>query len=158
MYAPGEVAISVASGQDTDAVRCLWREYWDSLRLPSDFQGFADEMKSLPGLYAAPRGILLLAQSQNRPAGTAAMRPLNKRSCEAKRLYVRPQYRRKGIARALLDRLVTEARAAGYSEMYGDTLRTMTSALEMYNEIGFTEVGPYSQNPTPDAIFLRLSL
>ncbi len=86
------------------------------------------------------------------------MRPLNKHSCEAKRLYVRPQYRRKGIARALLDRLVTEARAAGYSEIYGDTLRTMTSALEMYKEIGFSEVGPYSQNPTLDAIFLRLSL
>lgn len=148
----------MASGEDLEVIRSLWREYWESLQLSPKFQGFGEEIKSLPGPYAAPAGVLLLARIEGTPAGTAALRALHHRSCEAKRLYVRPQFRRMGVARALLDRLVAEARAAGYSEMYGDTLNTMASALELYRHVGFHEVGPYSPDPTPGATYLRLSL
>jgi putative acetyltransferase len=51
-----------------------------------------------------------------------------------------------------------DARAAGYRKMYGDTLKTMKSALKLYRHIGFAEVGQYSANPTPDAVYLRLLL
>ncbi len=158
MPACSEVNIIPASGEEMDAIRNLWREYWDSLGLPPEFQNFAEEFRELPGKYAPPEGRLLLALIDGKPAGTAALRPVSTCSCEAKRLYVRPQYRGKGIGRSLLLRLVEEARAAGYREMYGDTLKSMTSALQMYSQIGFCEVAPYSSNPTPDAIFLRLSL
>jgi putative acetyltransferase len=91
-------------------------------------------------------------------AGTIALRPLRLQACEAKRLYVRPQFRGGGIGRLLLERLIREARKVGYKELYGDTLPSMASALGMYRAMGFTEVGPYSANPTPGAIFLRLDL
>lgn len=123
-----------------------------------DFQDFAQELESLPGVYAAPRGRLLIAWIEGEPAGSGAFRPLSATACEAKRVYVRPQYRGKRVGKALLDRLIADARAAGYSEMYADTLRTMTAALKMYREYGFAEVGPYSAKPTPDAIYLRLLL
>ncbi len=153
-----ELDIILASGHDIETVQTLWREYWDSFGLPQDFQNFAEELRTLPGAYAEPEGRLLLAQSQGKSAGTAALRPLNTHCCEAKRLYVRPQYRGKGIGSALLNRLIEEARAAGYQKMYGDTLTSMTTALQMYNRLGFSEVPPYSTNPTPGAIFLRLFL
>ena len=157
MSQTSEVDIIVASSQEIDAVQSLWREYWDSLGLPQDFQGFCEEVKTLPGLYAPPRGRLLLALVRGNPAGTAALRPLSAYSCEGKRLYVRPQYRGEGVGGSLLHRLVEEARSAGYREMYGDTLKSMTAALKMYREAGFSEVSPYSSNPTPGAIFLKLS-
>jgi putative acetyltransferase len=150
--------IVLASGQQIDAIRALWREYWDSLALPADFQNFAEELATLPGAYAPPKGRLLLATIDGAPAGTAAFRPLTEQSCEAKRLYVQPGHRGLGLGRALLNRLITEARGAGYREMYGDTLTSMTSALQMYFRFGFSEVPPYSANPTPGAIFLRRSL
>ena len=153
-----KVEIVSASGQEIDAIRDLWREYWDSLALPPDFQNFTEENRTLPGVYALPKGRLLLALVQGKPAGTIALRPLSKSSCEAKRLYVRPSYRGEGLGRALLDQLVKEARGAGYQEIFGDTLKSMTSALQMYSQIGFFEVGPYSSSPTPDAIFLKLPL
>lgn len=147
-----------ASDPDIEAVRDLWNEYWNSLGLPPDFQNFADESLTLPGAYAPPKGRLLIALVQGKPAGTAALRPLSAQSCEAKRLYVRPQYRGRGIGRALIDRLISEARFAGYEAMYGDTLKSMKSALQLYNQVGFREVAPYSSNPTPLAVFLKLSL
>lgn len=102
--------------------------------------------------------MLLIALVQGEPAGTAAFRPLGEYSCEAKRLYVRSIYRGLGIGRALLDRLIAEARGAGYREMYGDTLKSMAPALGMYLDMGFCEVAPYSSHPAPDAIYIRLTL
>jgi len=132
--------IGIASGREIATVQDLWEEYWNSVGLPRNFQDFEEEQKSLPGRYAPPKGRLLLAVSGGDAAGTAAFRPLTESACEAKRLYVRPRYRGQSIGRALLDRLVTEARAAGYREMYGDTLKSMTAALRMYSEFGLTEV------------------
>ena len=153
-----EFNIVLAGAQDIPAVQSLWREYWDSFGLPADFQGFEEECSMLPGVYAPPRGRLLLAFYQGEPAGTAALRVLDDSSCEAKRFYIRPQYRGKGIGGALLGRLIEEARAMGYKEVYGDTLESMSSALRMYRRLGFSEVAPYSPEPTPGAIYLKLVL
>jgi ribosomal protein S18 acetylase RimI-like enzyme len=155
----GEPCISPAgSEEEIEQIRRLWREYWDAAGLPPDFQNFEAEVRSLPGSYAPPGGRLLLARIGDEAAGSAAFRPLGAQSCEAKRLYVRPAFRRMGIGEALLSRLIAEARAQGYSEVYCDTLPAMTSALRMYRELGFTEVGPYATNPTPGAVFFRLTL
>ena len=158
MSLDGKIEIVLASDPQIYAVQALWREYWDSFGLPEHFQNFADECRTLPGVYAPPLGRLLLALCQGEAAGTAALRPLNVNSCEAKRLYVRPQFRGLGIGNALLRRLVHEARTAGYLEMYGDTLQSMASALKMYKRFGFSVVPPYSDKPTAGAIFLKLPL
>lgn len=147
-----------SSDHDVSAVRTLWLEYWQSLGLPADFQNFSEEMASLPGLYAAPRGRLLLALKDGVLAGAGAFRPLDAQACEAKRLYVPPQFRRLGIASALLERLIHEACRTGYKYMYGDTLPSMESALQLYRRVGFQEIPPYSSAPTPGAIYLRLAL
>jgi GNAT superfamily N-acetyltransferase len=153
-----EPQIILASGPSIGMVQDLWREYWLSLGLPPDFQNFAEEVCGLPGAYDSPRGRLLLALVTGEPAGTAAFRPIGAHSCEAKRLYVRPEYRGKRIGKALLERLVLEARLEGYREMFGDTLKSMTAALDMYSQAGFAVVPAYSSMPTPDAIFLKLCL
>ena len=86
------------------------------------------------------------------------MRPFDSGRCEAKRLYVRPRFRSRGVGRALLDWLIAECRAAGYCEVLGDTMPAMARALEMYDRMGFERTGPYSGKPTEGAIYLRLKL
>jgi putative acetyltransferase len=150
--------VQPASLAEIDAVKELWSEYWQSLGLPLDFQGFAEELRTLPGKYAPPTGCLLLGQIDGQTAATGAFRQLSPDSCEAKRLYVRPAYRRLGLAGALLRRLIEEARLRGYSNLYADTLPSMTSALNLYRGMGFAEVGPYSDDPTQGAVYLHLGL
>ena len=77
-----EVEIILASDEAINEIRSLWREYWDSLALPPDFQNFAEECRTLPGMYAPPKGRLLIALMHGRPAGTAALRPLSGYACE----------------------------------------------------------------------------
>ena len=71
---------------------------------------------------------------------------------------MRPEFRGRGLGRALLEWVIAEARVAGYREMLGDSMPVMEAALEMYHRMGFERTGPYASEPTPGAIFLRLKL
>ena len=150
--------VSAGDTEALDAVRRLWRAYWKDFDLSPCFQGFEDELRGLPGKYARPGGRLLLARSGAVAVATIGFRPFNAESCEAKRLYVDPAYRGQGIARALLAKVMDEARASGYRAIIGDTLPAMATALDLYRRIGFVETGPYHPDPTPGAIYLRLEL
>lgn len=143
---------------DLAAVRELWREYWKSIDLPDEFQGFAEELQGLPGKYAEDGGALLFAWIEGVPAGTIALRRLNDRAGEVKRLYLRPQFRGRGLGRHLVEQVIERARVIGYETLYADTLPIMTDALRLYAKMGFETTGPYAADPTPGAIFLKLRL
>jgi putative acetyltransferase len=150
--------IQPVSAAEWDQVRELFREYWTSFGFSPCFQGFEAEVAGLPGVYAPPGGALVLALIDGHAAGCAALRRFDALRCEAKRLYVRPQFRGQGVGRALLDWVIAEARTMGYREMVGDTIPQMAVALAMYDRAGFERTGPYAEAPTPGAIYLRLKL
>ena len=156
---PGiEIAQAITSGQ-LDQARELFLEYADSLGFSLCFQGFEDELKNLPGSYAPPAGRLLLARVQNHPAGCVALRPIDRQICEMKRLYVRPGHRGTGIGQMLIDRVITEAGAAGYQRMRLDTIESsMQNAIALYRREGFVEIAPYRSNPIAGALYLELLL
>jgi len=150
--------VAAASSSDLERVRTLLEEYWQSFGFSPSLQDFATEVAGLPGDYQPPHGRLALALAGDEAAGCVALRRLDAERCEAKRLYVRERFRGQGAGRALLEWLVSEARQAGYAEMFGDTLPVMDRALELYERMGFERTGPYAANPTPGAVFLRLRL
>jgi GNAT superfamily N-acetyltransferase len=150
--------VTVESGVRLEQVRGLFEEYWKSFGFTPCFQNFSNEVAQLPGKYSLPGGRLAMALMDAEPAGCAALRQLDAVRVEAKRLYVRPAFRGSGLGRVLMDWLIAEARQMSYREMVGDTMPVMTQALEMYRRMGFEQTGPYAENPTPGAIFLRLKL
>ena len=132
---------------DAAIVRTLLREYAAALPVDLDFQDFEAEVATLPGKYARPRGRLLLARDGNRVLGCIGMRPLAGNDCEMKRLYVRPDARGLNLGRLLVERLLDEARNAGYTRMFLDTLPTMEAAQRLYAQLGFEETEAYVFNP-----------
>lgn len=151
--------VPAAGGPRLEQVRALFRVYWDSFGFTPCFQGFGAEVKGLPGVYAPPDGRLGLALVDGEPAGCVALRRLDRERCEAKRLFVRPEFRGEGLGRALLEWIIAEARAAGYQWMYGDTIaEAMPTALAMYRRHGFQECEPYLEQPSPGAVCIRLDL
>jgi putative acetyltransferase len=145
-------------GEPLAAARQLFEEDAASLDINLCFQGFDEELSSLPGAYAPPRGRLLLACHGKESAGCVALRPLETDTCEMKRLYVRPAYRTGGVGRLLAERVIHEAATAGYRRMRLDTLPIMESALQLYRRLGFREIAPYTANPVKGAVFLELQL
>jgi ribosomal protein S18 acetylase RimI-like enzyme len=151
--------VPASSSADVDRVRALFREYEQSLGISLCFQGFDEELASLPGAYAPPRGRLLLAlDASGEAAGCVALRPVGEDVCEMKRLYLRPSLRGQGAGRALATRIIDEARVAGYRAMRLDTLPTMTEAAAMYVTLGFRKIAPYYPSPVEGTLYLELEL
>ncbi|QGZ39161.1 N-acetylglutamate synthase-like GNAT family acetyltransferase [Pseudoduganella flava] len=140
--------------RDLPIVRELFREYAAELGVDLCFQNFEEELATLPGKYAAPRGRILIAWDGDSAAGCVALRPVDAERGEMKRLYVRPAYRARKLGRALAERICDEARAAGYREICLDTLATMQAAVGLYEQLGFRPIGPYVHNPLEGVLFL----
>ncbi len=141
-------------------VREFLLEYAGWLEFNLCFQGFDEELRTLPGKYSPPQGRLLLAYWSGEPAGIGALRPLDEAGvCEMKRLYVRPEFRGKGIAREIAERLIEEACRIGYKAMRLDTVPgKMDSAIALYRDLGFQETKPYYGTPVESTLFMELQL
>ena len=146
-------------GERLEDVRALFIEYAESLGFSLCFQGFDEELRELPGMYAPPRGRLLLAIEDGRPAGCVGLHEWDGSAAEMKRLYVRPEFRGRDLGRRLALAALDEARAAGYSSVRLDTIPSkMEAAIAMYRQLGFREISPYRENPIPGALYLELCL
>jgi putative acetyltransferase len=153
------VKITAAQSPDEiEEVRHLFWEYETFLGVDLSFQGFEDELASLPGKYAPPTGALFIAVSGRRTVGCAALRKLEDAVCEMKRLFVRPQFRGRGLGRHLAVRIVDEAIRLGYSMMLLDTLDTLKRAMKLYESLGFVRTEPYYHNPLPGVVYWKLDL
>ena len=141
------------------AIRELFLEYAQSLGFSLCFQNFDKELAELPGMYAPPKGRLLLATFDQANAGCAGLHPLEGDVCEMKRLYVRSRFRGSGLGQRLAETAIAEARAIGYRTMRLDTIvGKMDHAIALYHRLGFTAIDPYRPNPIPGALYMELRL
>jgi len=141
----------IAVARDLDVVRELFREYGDSLEEHRQYLvGFDDEVERLPDGY----DVILVAGGE----GCVALRRLDERACEMKRLYVRPAARGSGTGRGLVAAAIEHARGRGYEVMRLDTLPAMAEAATLYGSLGFVETDRYNDNPAPGVRFMELDL
>ena len=138
--------------------RRLFQQYADDLGFDLEFQGFSQELAKLPGDYAPPAGCILLAERAAAYVGCVALRLLEKKICEMKRLYVAPAHRGRKIGRTLAEAIIGEARSRDYAQMRLDTLESMTAANAIYHSLGFRPIKPYRYNPLDKPFFFELNL
>jgi len=147
------------TSNDLEEARTLFKEYEAGLGISLCFQSFDQELANLPGDYAPPQGRLLLAREHDQLLGCIALRPVGPTTCEMKRLFVRPEYRARGLGRVLVEAIIEEARKIGYASMRLDTLPSkMDRAIALYRSIGFVEIPPYYNTPVDTTTFMELDL
>ncbi len=143
---------------DAASVLDIWREFIAQSPVNLDYQANGAEFTTLPGKYAAPEGCVLLADRDGDILGCVAMRRVTSAICEMKRLHVRPHARGVKLGDELVDRLIDEARAAGYREIRLDVQEKSASARALYARFGFVPADAITFNPVPGASFLGLEL
>ncbi len=153
-------SIRAATAGDMGSIAALFRTYARGIGVDLSYQGFEQELASLPGAYAPPLGALFIAVSATEaPIGCVAVRPFGEPGvCEMKRLHTLPDSRGAGIGSALAAAAIEAATQAGFATMLLDTLPSMTAALTVYRRLGFEVTSAYYDSPLPDTIFMRKAL
>ncbi len=156
----------VSGEDDLTEMEQLIREYTDSILVEGGeevrsclaSQHLDDELRDLVKKYGLPSGRMYIAKLNGETAGCVSITRNDEEYCEIKRLYVRPEYRGRGISRILMEKAIAEARDIGYRYMRLDTFPFMEQAIRIYLQRGFYEIGKYNDNPAETAVFLQLAL
>lgn len=147
--------ISAQSENDYAAAAILFREYAAWLNIDLCFQNFDEELLNLSEMYASPEGVILLSKEQEGFTGCVAVRKKETDVAELKRMYIKPQFRNKGLGNDLLQHALKAATAMGYKKIRLDTLSHMTDAINLYTKAGFYSIEPYYFNPEKNALFFE---
>ena len=141
------------AGQLADVTQLL-NEYFDAIGVL-----LRDDAAAILAFLSDPTSGLWIAYADGVAAGCVALRPLPDLSgaCECKRLYVNPQFRRRGLADALVAAMETFAGAAGYDTVYLDSKDDLHAAIALYGRLGYTDCPRYNDNPQA-TVFMRKAL
>ena len=121
-------------------------------------QHYDEELAHLGEKYAPPGGRIYLLTADGEAAGCVGLRRIDSDTGELKRLYVRPAFRGRALGRLLTERIIADARAAGYRRLRLDTLPFLTHAIALYRALGFYDIDCYYDCLVPGTIFMELSL
>ena len=113
---------------------------------------YPPEQRFGPNLKAhhleAGRGTFLVARDDGRAVGCGAIRMLDANTVEVKRMYVEPDQRGRGIARAVLANLEAVARQLGATRLVLETGTHSPDALALYSRAGFTQIDCWGEYAT----------
>lgn len=170
-------------GRDLECIKILFIEYLKELGVDLAFQNIDEEFAKLPGKYHRNRdGFLYIAHDKEKAhngqkktasvddgksisisddkhvAACICLRKIDDKIAEIKRLFVRPAYRKYGVATQMMKHLMQEARAMGYEKLRLDTLVRLKAANGLYKKLGFYSIPPYIFNPIPDALYFEIDI
>lgn len=155
---------------DLPTVRRLFQEYrqWltehrdtdlaSTTRVQSGLALVDQLISELPGQYGPPRGDVLLWFEGEDVVAVGALREIEPKVGEIKRIYVRSDYRGKEFGHPFGRALIDRARELGYERLRVDTLPTMAAAIEFYSELGFGPIPAFWPHPVAKALFFELTI
>ncbi|MDA8300573.1 MAG: GNAT family N-acetyltransferase [Actinomycetota bacterium] len=94
-----------------------------------------------------PNGAFLVARVEGRAVGCGAVRRLDALTAEIKHMWVDPAARGHRVGKTLLASLEDAARRLGCTTVRLDTSSHLAEAISLYRSSGYTETGPYNDNP-----------
>jgi len=136
----------------------LFKVYASGLGIDLKFQKFDDELQILSTMYGPPTGELWLLQANEQFVGCAALRQLDKHTCELKRMFIQPAFRGLHLGEQLMEVALETAHKLGYTSIKLDSLRRLVPAVKLYLRYGFTEIHPYNFNPEEDVVYFEKKL
>ena len=146
--------IAVNNGEYKEELRTLYTEYmswigkhaiqdWGFDFTNEELMAFIEEDLGTLDRLLPPNGRLYLAQVEGEFVGAGAIKELDQKRGELKRIYVRPQARGLGVGKAILQQLIADGRSLGYSKIMLSSPDFAKTSHQMYYAHQFTDTTPY---------------
>jgi GNAT superfamily N-acetyltransferase len=129
-------------------MRVEMHELYDGLDLDAP-----DMPKAGPAEMNPPAGAFLVGYLEELPVCCGGLKRLDQQACEIKRMFVAPQARRQGVARALLGAIEDRARELGYTIARLDTGPRQPHARALYEAEGYRSIESFNGNPLDGMFF-----
>lgn len=149
--------VEATSSEQIEQFRALLMKY-AAEREGGFSERMVQDLRDLPGRYAAPHGGLFMALCDGQPVATAAWTAHTSTRAEMKRVYVQPQHRGRGIGRALSQHILQEAGQRGFTQVGISTWATATPAIALYRALGFVEIPPFKTSPIPGLVYMEFDM
>jgi len=151
--------LSATESTHYDSFKTLLQEYAERDLADPTHSSIWRDMAQLPGRYAPPHGQVLLAYRDGELVGCGAFVATPTLAlAEIKRVYVRPAYRRQGLARLLTLALAEQARQCAFQMAGVCTWPHNTAALTLYQQLGFVPIASFREPDKAHLVFLGLPL
>lgn len=149
--------IYAKSYEDIDRAKRLFVELSTCLDFAILFRSMQNELENLSQAYTPPEGCLHFAVVDMQIVGCSAVKKIDQHTCEFKRLYVLPGFRKKGIGKTLARTAINEATKLGYKTMQLTTVPSMKPAIAVYSSLVFRLIEPKHGQSTK-SLYMKLAL
>ena len=130
---------SVKECTNLEEIKALFIEYSQIKGAEGCFVSFDKELADLNGYYSG--GALFVGYEDDIPVGCIAFKREDDNVAQAKRLYVKPEYRGKGYSRILFNTALNKAKELGYKEVNLSTKPLiMPIGYGLYQRMGFETI------------------
>lgn len=147
-----DIEVLIAKPEQYQEVSALLEEYFEAIGVV-----VRDTPATIDKYLRDARSGVWLAYYGGAAVGCILLRPLRDRNGEVKRLYVTPDCRRLGLAKALLTALEAHAAASGYDALYLDSKDDLKEAQAFYRRSGYELCERYNDNPQA-TVFMKKTL
>jgi GNAT superfamily N-acetyltransferase len=146
--------VPVGDTATRDAARALIDEYlqWIAAQAGAAY-GLAFDVDAMvasdlddAAKFYPPDGRFYVVRHEGVFVGVGCLKRLSPEVAEVQRMYVQPRCRGVGAGRALVERLVADARTIGYRTVRLESLKLLGAAHALYRSVGFVETAPYDDN------------
>ncbi len=154
-----DVVIRSATNRDRERVVALVFGVLTEYGLPPDPESKDADLNDIEENYIRPGGVFeLIEDREGNLLGTFGLCPLDKDTCELRKMYFVPQIRGIGLGRHVLERAVGYARRLGFKTIVLETNSALKEAIRLYTRFGFMPMPVEHASARCDqAYFLKLT-
>jgi GNAT superfamily N-acetyltransferase len=124
----------------------VWRLHREGVRqtrseYPGAAKGYEDDLRNIEETYLSDGSNFWVIEAPEGLLGMAAIFRIDAKTGRLRRMRVTEAWRRRGLARALLDTAVALCRESGCERVILDTTELKTAAHKLYEGYGFSRTG-----------------
>ena len=88
---------------------------------------------------------VIVAYDDDMPVGCASFKKYDDKSAEVKRVFIKEEYRGRGVSKELMERLEEKGRSKGYTYFILESGDPLVAAMALYRSIGYEVIPNYGQ-------------